>query len=185
MARNTWDKRNFDDQIVMARSSHRRSFLRLLGGGVLGATGIAAGIARAEAQAFAPLWNSAQVLIGNSPKDQSPSPVIQCPLFFDNGHFASAFHTLDLSNLPQVSGTITSGKDTIEPDFCTSVAATTTFGTDGIPYLVVAGEGTVTGGTGSFLGVTHSIFRCKYKVADPSSLLLIACVDCVVILVRN
>ena len=70
------------------------------------------GLARAEASEFEPLWNSAQVLIGNSPTDQSPSPVIQCPLFFDNGHFAHASHTLDLSNLPRVSGTITVGKDT-------------------------------------------------------------------------
>jgi hypothetical protein len=106
-------------------------------------------------------------------------------LFFDNGHFANAFHTLDLTNLPQVSGTITFGKDTIEPDFGSSVAATTTLGTDGNPYLVVAGEGAVTGGTGYFHSVTSAIFRCKYKVADLSSLLLVACVDCVVILVRD
>jgi len=185
MALNTRDKRTVHDQIVTARAHHRRSFLKLLSGGVLGATGVAAATRRAEAQAFEPLWNSAQVLIGNSPADQSPSPVIQCPLFFDNGHFASAFHTLDLSNLPQVRGTITSGRDTIQPDFSPSVAATTTVGTDGIPYLVVAGEGTVTRGTGPFRGVTSVIFRCKYKVADPSSLLLLACVDCVAVLVRN
>ena len=125
------------------------------------------------------------MLIGNSPADQSPSPVIQCPLFFDNGHFASAFHTLDLSNFPQVIGGITSGKDSIQPGFSSSVAVATTVGTDGIPYLVVAGEGTVTGGTGYFRGVTKAIVRCKFKLADPSSFLLVACVDCVVILVRN
>lgn len=185
MAQNTRNTRNIDDPIVTAPCSHRRSFLRLLGGGVLGATGVAAGIGRAEAQAFEPLWNSAQVLIGNSPGDQSPSPVIQCPLFFENGHFASAFHTLDLSDLSHVIGGMTSGKDTIQPDFSSSVAVSTTVGTDGIPYLVVAGEGTVTGGMGYFRGVTKAIVRCKYKVADPSSFLLLACVDCVVILVRN
>ena len=188
MAKDPRDKRRTDDQIVMVRSNHRRSFLRLLGSGLLGATGVAGGIGgleRAEASEVEPLWNSAQVLIGNSPTDQSPSPVIQCPLFFDNGHFADASHTLDLSNLPQVNGTITVGRDTIEPDFSSSVAATTTLGSDGIPYLVVAGEGTVTEGRGYFRTVTNSIIRCKYKVADLGSLLLVACVDCVVILVRN
>jgi hypothetical protein len=176
-----------DDSNVTVQASQRRSFLRLLGSGLLGATGVAGlgGLARAEASEFEPLWNSAQVLIGNSPTDQNPSPVVQCPLFFDNGHFAHASHTLDLSNLPRVSGTITVGKDTIEPDFSSSVAAAATLGTDGISYLVVAGEGKVTSGRGYFSGVTNSIVRCKYKVADPTSLLLIACVDCVVILVRN
>jgi hypothetical protein len=185
MAPNTRNLRNIENPIVTAQCNHRRSFLRLLGGGVLGAAGVAAGIGRAEAQTFEPLWNSAQVLIGHSPADQSPSPVIQCPLFFDNGHFASAFHTLDLSDLSHVSGGLTSGKDTLLPDVSSSVAVSTTVGTDGIPYLVVAGEGTVTGGTGYFRGVTKAIVRCKYKLADPSSFLLLACVDCVVILVRN
>jgi hypothetical protein len=188
MAKDSRDKCRADDQIVMVPSNHRRSFLRLLGSGLLGATGVVGGIGgleRAEASEVEPLWNSAQVLIGNSPTDQSPSPVIQCPLFFDNGHFAHASHTLDLSNLPQVNGTITVGRDTIEPDFSASVAATTTLGSDGIAYLVVAGEGTVTEGRGYFRTVTNSIIRCKYKVADLGSLLLVACVDCVVILVRN
>ena len=123
-----------DDSNVTVQGSQRRSFLRLVGSGLLGATGVAGlgGLARAEASEFEPLWNSAQVLIGNSPTDQDPSPVIQCPLFFDNGHFAHASHTLDLSNLPRVSGTITVGKDTIEPDFSSSVAAAATLGTDGI-----------------------------------------------------
>ena len=187
MDTSTRHTRNSDGPIVRVRSNERRSFLRLLGGSILGATGVAfiGGIERVEASAFEPLWNSAQVLVGNSPTDQIPSPVIQCPLFFDNGHFADAFHTLDLSNLPQVSGTVTFGKDTIEPDFGSSVAAATTLGTDGIPYLVVAGEGQVTGGEGYFRSVTHSIIRCKYRVADPNSLFLIACVYCVVILVRK
>jgi hypothetical protein len=171
MAQNTRNKRIFDDPIVTAACGNRRSFLRLLGGGVLGATGVAAGLGRAEAQAFEPLWSSAQVFIGNSPADQSPSPVIQCPLFFENGHFASAFHTLDLSDLSHVTGGMTSGKDTIQPDLSSSVAVTTTVGTDGIPYLLVAGEGTVRGGPGYFRGVTKGIVRCKYKLADPGSFL--------------
>jgi len=185
MAQSTRNKGNIDDPIVKAQCSHRRSFLRLLGGGVLGAAGVAAGIGRAEAQWFEPLWNSAQVLIGHSPADQSPSPVIHCPLFFENGHFTGAFHTLDLSHRSHVTGGITSGEDTIQPDFSASVAFATTVGTDGIPYLVVAGEGTVTGGSGYFRSVTKAIVRCKYKVANPNSFLLLACVDCVVILVRN
>jgi len=49
----------------------------------------------------------------------------------------------------------------------------------------VAGEGTVTGGTGYFRGVAKAIVRGKYKVADPSSFILFDCVDCVVVLVRN
>jgi hypothetical protein len=192
MDKSTQDKHLTDDQIVTAPSSGRRSFLKLLGGGVLGATAMAAGIGgieRAEANQVEPLWNSAQVFIGNSPAEQSPSPSITCPLFFDNGHFANAFHTLDLSDLQttgKVSGTVTYHNDTIEPDFSSSVAAAVTQGTDGILYLVVAGEGKVTGGTGYFRGVTEAIIRCKYKVAvdQNKNILLIACVDCVVILVR-
>jgi hypothetical protein len=168
-------------------------FLKWLGGGVLGATAVAAGIGdleRAEASQFEPLWNSAQILIGHSPADQSPSPFIECPLFFSNGHFAQGFHTLDLSNLSttgEVRGTVSRHNDTIEPDFSSSIATAVTPGTDGIPYLVVAGEGTVMGGTGFFRGVTSAIIRCKYKVAvdENDNLLLIACVNCVVILVRN
>jgi hypothetical protein len=95
------------------------------------------------------------------------------------------FSHLGSVGLSHVIGGRTSGKDTIQPDFSSSVAVTTTVGTDGIPYLVVAGEGTVTGGTGYFRSVTKAIVRCKYKVADPSSFLLLACVDCVVILVRH
>jgi hypothetical protein len=124
-------------QIVTGASSERRSFLKLLGGGVLGVSQIGA---QGGENTFEPLWNSALVLIGNSPRDQDASPMIECPLFYDNGHFANASHALDLSKLPQVHGTITLGKDTIEPDFRASVAATATLGSDGIPYLVVAGE---------------------------------------------
>ena len=142
-----------------------------------------------QAPGFAPLWTSAQVLIGHSPVDQSPSPLITCPLFLDSGHFANAFHTLDLSDLPttgEVKGTVTYHDDTIEPDFRSSVAAAVTQGSDGLQYLVVAGEGEVTGGTGYFTGVNKAIIRCKYKAAmdQSNNLLLIACVDCVVILVR-
>ena len=140
----------------------------------------------ASARAFEPLWRSARVLIGNSPADQVPSPFIECPLFHENGKFAEGFHTLDLSNLPttgEVRGTISHRDDIIEPDFSASIAADVTVGSDGIPYLLVGGEGTVTSGQGYFRGVTRAIVRCKYKVAPP--LMLIACVDCAVILVRD
>jgi hypothetical protein len=194
MDKSTQDKSFTDDQIVTARGSRRRLFLKLLGGGVLGATAVATGIGRVErteANDFEPLWDSAQVLIGNSPADQSPSPFIECPMFFVNGHFANASHTLDLSDLQttgEVRGTVTFQNDTIEPDFGSgSVAAALAQGTDGTQYLVVAGEGKVTGGTGYFSGVTDAIIRCKYKAAvgQTGNLLLIACVDCVIILVRN
>jgi hypothetical protein len=169
-------------------------FLKLLGGGVLGATGVAAGIGgieRAEAKNVAPLWNSAKVFIGNSLADQDPSPLIECPLFFDNGHFANASHTLDLTDLAHgvVRGTMTYHGDTIEPDFGASIAAAPAPGSDGSFYLLVGGEGTVTGGTGYFSGVTRAIIRCKYKVPvpddNPFGNLLIACVDCVIVLIRH
>ena len=119
MDKSTQGNRLTDDQIVTARSTRRRSFLKLLGGGALGATAVAAsigGIERAEAQAEAndvePLWNSALVLIGNSPEDQIGNTSITCPFFFDDGEFAHAFHTLDLSDFPEkVTGTITYHKD--------------------------------------------------------------------------
>jgi hypothetical protein len=197
MDNGTLDKRLTDDQIVTAPLSRRRLFLKLLGGGVLGATAVAAGIGRTERaearQQFEPLWNSAQVLIGNSPVDQTPDSSIECPLFFENGHFANAFHGLDLSNLPttgQVIGTVTYHNDTIEPDFSSlgsSIAVAVTTGSDGIQYLVVAGEGTVTGGTGYFSGVTKAIIRCQYKVqvAGQNDIRLIACVDCILVLIRH
>src|SRR5262249_54738850 len=68
----------------------------------------------ASARDYRPLWRSARVLIGNSPEDQAPSPIITCPMFFENGKFADGFHTLDLSNLEatgQVTGTISHGHD--------------------------------------------------------------------------
>ena len=66
-----------------------------------------------------------------------------------------------------------------------SVAAAAADGTDGHKYLVVAEEGTVTGGTGYFRGVTKAVVRCTYKVDPDNPLLLIACVDRVLILVRQ
>jgi hypothetical protein len=180
------NKRITDNRINTAWSIRRRFFLKLLSGSILGAAGMVAGIGRikqAEANQFEPLWNSAEVFIGNTPVEQSPSPIIECPLFF-----ANASHILDLSNLQttgEVRGPIIYHNDTIEPDFSASIAVAVTQGTDGFQYLLVAGEGEVTGGTGYFTGVTKAIIRCKYKVAENSAnLLLIACIDCVVILVR-
>lgn len=185
---------NTDDKTEAARPSRRRSFLKLMTGSFLGAAGLATGIvriARAEANQFEPLWKSAKVLIGNSPNEQSPSPFIECPLFFVNGQFANASHTLDLSNLQttgEVKGTIIlHDGTTIEPDFSSSIAAAATQGSDGFQYLVVAGEGEVTGARGYLKDVTKVIIRCKYKMTEDSNgnILLIACVDCVVILVRS
>ena len=45
------------------------------------------------------IWNSADILIGNSPTEQPPSPIITCPMFLPDGRFANASHTLDLSGL--------------------------------------------------------------------------------------
>jgi hypothetical protein len=125
--------------------------------------------------------------------DQTPNSSIECPLFFENGHFANGFHGLDLSNLlttGQVIGTVTYHNDTIEPDFSSvgsSIAVAVSTGSDGIQYLVVAGEGTVTGGTGYFSGVTKAIIRCQYKVqvAGQNDIRLIACVDCILVLIRH
>lgn len=179
--------------ITTAPSSQRRLFLKLLGGGVLGATAVAAGVgeierAQAKEEQFPPLWAAALVLIGKSPADQSPSSVIKCPFFFQNGHFADAFHTLDVSNLRTtgtVTGSISHQNDTIHPDFSASIAGTVTKGTDGNQYFLVAGEGTVGTGTGIFRGISKVIVRCKYKVTfnNQGDVLLIACDDCVAILV--
>ena len=171
----------------------RRSFLKLLGGGFLGATAMTAGVcgierAQAKDEEFPPLWKSALVLIGRSPADQYPSSVIRCPFFFENGQFANAFHTLDLSMLRttgRVTGSISHLNDTIHPDFSPSIAGTVTQGTDGKQYFLVAGEAALTAGIGFFKGVSKVIVRCKYKVTVDSQrdILLIACVDCVAILV--
>jgi hypothetical protein len=175
MNENTQRNHVFDD---------RRDFLKLLVGGVIGTTALGTGIGQAK-EAFPPLWNSAQVFVGNSDMDQSPSTFIQCPMFFDNGHFANAFHTLDLSQAPAiVRGTLTYQKDTIEPVF-DSIAAAPAQGSDGNAYLLVGGEGTVTGGKGYFSNVTRAIIRCKYKVDKTNPFLLIACVDCMIVVIRN
>ena len=162
----------------------RRSLLKALAAGT---TTLASSIVLATAARASPygrLWSSASVLIGNSPSDQTPSPFIQCPLFFDNGQFANAYHTLDLSTLPNVVGTIVYHDNSITPAF-SSIAADVTTGSDGNTYLLVAGEGSVNDADGFFKNVTRVIIRCKYKIAPSSaSILLIACIDCVVILVR-
>jgi hypothetical protein len=132
-----------------------------------------------------PPWKSAEVLIGST-EDQVPSPKIECPMFFGNGNYAQAAHTLDLSKLPLVRGSIIRIDEKIEPDFSASIAAEIAEGTDGFQYLLVAGEGTVSDGTGYFNNVTQVIIRCKYKVQlVGGSPLLIACVNCVAILVRE
>jgi hypothetical protein len=179
-------------EITAAPSSGRRSVLKLLGGGFLGATAMAAGvggISRAQAEEeFPPLWKSALVWIGNSPADQPPSPVIRCPFFFEDGRFANAFHTLDVANLRmtgRVTGSISHGNDTIYPDFSPSIAGAVTQGTDGQLYFLSAGEAAVAAGSGFFKDFSKVIVRCKYKVKvdGQGDILLIACVDCVAILV--
>jgi hypothetical protein len=180
-------------EMTAASPRGRRSFLKLLGGGFLGATAMTAGVggierAQAKDEEFPPLWKSALVLIGKSPADQYPSSVIKCPFFFENGKFANAFHTLNLSMLRttgRVTGSISHLNDTIHPDFSPSIAGTVTQGTDGKQYFLVAGEAALTAGTGIFKDVSKVIVRCKYKVTvDPQGdILLIACVDCVAILV--
>jgi len=179
--------------MITAPSSGRRSVLKLLGGGFLGATAAVAGVggirgAQAKEDEFPPLWGSALVWIGNSPADQYPSSVIRCPFFLENGRFADAYHTLDLSNLRftgRVTGSISHLNDTIYPDFSPSIAGTVTQGTDGKQYFLSAGEAALTGGPGFFKDVTKVIVRCKYKatVDRQGDILLIACVNCVAILV--
>jgi hypothetical protein len=183
-----------DTQVIgsskVAEQSGRRRFLRNVGalGAMAGVAAIGGTEPAAASDDLKPLWNSAMVFIGNSLADQSPSPSITCPMYFANGAFANASHSLDLSRLPttgQVIGTFTYQNNTIQPDFGASIAATVAQGSDGIPYLLVAGEGTVSGGAGYFAGVTKAIIRCKYKISGGPSLLLIACIDCVQILVRK
>jgi len=135
------------------------------------------------------IWDSADILIGNSPVEQAPSPIITCPMFLPDGRFAQASHTLDLSGLAggTVKGNITWDGDIISPDFSQSLAVGTAMGSDGHLYLLTAGEAEVSGGEGPFRGVTQAIVRCKYKaVLDTSGLpLLVACVICVAVLVRD
>src|SRR5262245_42563100 len=163
--------RHAADAVALGPVGDRRTFLKTIGVGVLGASGGIGALdlaAQVRAPGIAPLWDSAQVLIGHSLTDQAPRPTIECPLFFEYGGFAQGRHTLDLSHLPQVRGTITLGADTIEPDFGPSVAAATVVGTDGMPYLVVAGEAQVADGRRRFRDVTRVIVRCKYRVSDLS-----------------
>jgi hypothetical protein len=110
-------------------------------------------------------------------------------MFFANGDFAHAYHGLDLSNPRRVRGTVTIHDDTVEPNFGTSIAVAVTLGFDGVTYLLVAGEGTITGGSGYFRRINKAIIRCKYKVpigTNPQNpVLLISCIDCVCILARK
>ncbi len=170
----------------------RRHFLRTSGAAaavLLPSFGFADPAQAAGKERLSRIWNSADVLIGNSPTEQDPSAIITCPFFLPNGRFANASHTLDLSGLPSgpVTGNISWDGDTISPDFSQSLAVTTTTGSDGHLYLLTAGEAEVSGGEGKFHGVTQAIVRCKYKaVLGPSDLpLLVACVICVAILVRD
>jgi hypothetical protein len=170
----------------------RRHFLRTSGvaaAALLPSLGFSELAQAAGKERVSRIWNSADILIGNSPAEQEPSPIITCPFFLPNGQPAKASHTLDLSDLASgtVTGNIAWGGDIISPDFSQSFAATTTTGSDGELYLLTAGEAEVSGGKGHFRGVTQVIVRCKYKVAlDKGGLpLLIACDFCVAILVRD
>jgi hypothetical protein len=169
----------------------RRHFLRTSGaaGAALLPSLVFSDLAQAAGKEPVPkIWKSAEILIGNSPADQIPGPIITCPMFFPDGRFAKASHTLDLSGLASgtVAGDISWDGDSISPDFSQSLAAITTTGSDGDLYLLTAGEADVSGGDGKFRDVTQAIVRCKYRaVLDPSGLpLLVACVFCVAILVR-
>jgi hypothetical protein len=184
------DKRSAANvKIDTERSNERRSFLKLLSSSALGAAGVAVGIGsieRAEATQLEPLWHAAKILVGNSLANQPPSTIIECPLFLENGLFANASHMLDVTNLGrgEVIGTLTYRNNTIEPNFGGSIAVAPALGSDGTPYLLVAGEGIVTGATGNLRGVTKAIIRCKYKLDSIDTLLFKACVDCVIILVK-
>jgi hypothetical protein len=170
----------------------RRHFLRT--SGAVGAVLLPSLVLSDRAQAtgrerFPKIWDSADILIGNSPADQAPGLSITCPMFLPGGRFANASHSLDLSGLGSgvVHGDITWDGHSIAPDFSHSLAFTTTTGTDGHLYLLTAAEAEVAGGQGRFRDVTQAIVRCKYKaVLGPGNLpLLVACVDCVAILVHN
>jgi hypothetical protein len=77
--------------------------------------------------------------------------------------------------------------DDIYPDFSPSIAGAVTQGTDGKQYFLVGGEAALASGTGIFKDVSNVIVRCKYKVKvdQQGDILLIACVDCVAVLVRR
>jgi hypothetical protein len=141
------------------------------------------------------LWRSAQVLIGHSLVDQAPSPVIECPLFFDNGQPANGVHTLDLSALPAgpPRATVSHGDDMLEVELGDSLVVAFAEGGD---IVLVADDVNVSGGTGFFSNVTRMIIRCVQKVKvepaveppmgePPPPPLLIACVHCVIMLIRS
>jgi len=180
------------DRTVGAEPRARRAFLASIGRDVMGAAAIAAGIAGSEraegAAGRAP--RSADVFIGKSAAGQPAGHVIESPLYFMNGDPAGGFHTLDVSTWRMsgvVAVTVTSGADTIVPDFSSSVAAAITHGSDGDLYFVVAAEGDVTDGQGVFGNVTKVILRGKYKATvDPTgNPLLHACADCVIVLTNT
>ena len=180
------------DRFAPAQPDGRRAFLTAIGCEVLGATAIAAGLGGSERveAALGRSPPSADVFLGKSAADQPAGHVIESPLYFMNGDPAGAFHTLDVSTWRMsgvVSGLVTSGADTIAPDFSTSVAAAITHGSDGELYFVVAAEGTVTDGTGVFSNVTKAILRGKYKatVDATGNPLLHACADCVILLTHG
>ena len=169
-----------DDQFVV-EGLGRRSFLGLLGGGVLGAGLVTPAGARQEPPSPNRLWNWVQVYIGNSTEEQSPSPIIKCPIFFANGHYAYGSHTLDLSDYPNtVIGDMTLDGVTFKPDFSPADAAFT----QDFHWALTGGETEVTNGEGPFEGATKAIHRCKYKI-DPRTFGLISCVYCVLILLRG
>lgn len=183
-------KNSADTQNITNTGSQRRSFLKVVGGGIVGASAMAVGagtIYAEPAKKYEPRWQSGLVLIGHSIAPQKPSLYIECPMFFVNGHFADASYSLDLTNLEttgEVLSTITYNDETVIPDFGDNIAATPVVGADGISYVLVGGKGTISGGTGFFESIDTAIIRCKYEVA-PASALLIRCIDCVVILVRS
>lgn len=164
----------------------RRDFLggsATLLGAVL-APAVVAPAARAAEQGSR-IWQSAEVLIGQSEADQVPATSIRCPLYFANGQYANASHGLDLGVFP-VRGDIVWNGLTVVPNLGESLAVAAAAGTDGNLYLLVGAEGSVTGGSGVFSGVSRAIVRCKYKVAPSAGQpLLIACVYCTVALVRH
>lgn len=184
-------KNTTNDMMNSSVASERRSFLKAVSGGIVGASVLAAGAGNVNAdpvKKYEPLWQSGLVLIGNSVEPQTPSFTIECPMFYANGHFADASHSLDLSNLPtggDVIGTVTYNNETVVPEFGDNIAATPVLGADGVPYILVGGTGTISEETGFFETINTVIIRCKYEVAGLDAPLLIRCIDCVVILARS
>jgi hypothetical protein len=170
-------------------STSRRNFLWTSGAVVGAALFQSMALPSAAIARGGRIWQSADILIGQSPSDQVPGLVITCPMYLSNGAPTDASHTLDLSGLPSggpVTGDISWGGDSISPDFGPSTAAEIATGSDGKDYLLVGSEGAVSGGEGHFRHVTRVAVRCKYKVAVSGGFpLLIACLDCVAILIRD